>query len=124
MLACSGPASASQYRGADWGILFVFYTLPFTLIPIGLSLLLAAFKVFRRSGAYYTFVLCAMLVAAFFTLLALQAPGNFASSAIAVVEITIVLALTLIAPWLQHSRKRSPTAAPVTGSTGNDKCAD
>lgn len=120
LLACSEPAFASQYRGASWGILFVFYTLPFTLIPIGLSLLLTAFKLFRRSGVYYTFVLLATLLASFFTLLALQAPGNFSSSAIAIVEIAVILALTLLAPWLQHSRSQRPPATSVTGLSDNE----
>lgn len=114
------PAFASRYRGADWGILFVFYTLPFTLIPIGLSLLLAAFKAFRRPAVYFAFVLAAVLVASFFTLLVLRAPGGFSSSAIALAEIFIVLAITLLAPWLQHRRNPHLPNTSATRSTGDE----
>lgn len=107
----SAPAVASTYRGADWGLLFVFYTLPYALVPIGLSVLFAALRLFRNGTFNAVFMLVALLVAGFFLLMALRAPGGFASSAIAVAEIVLVLALTLLPPWLQQAKARAERAA-------------
>ena len=113
----AAPAFASHYQGADWALLFVFYTLPFALIPIGLSLLLAAFGLFRKPAFGTAYMLIAALVACGFLLVAFNAPGGFATIAIVSIEVLVVLALTLLPPWIQR-RTAAGASREDPGSNG------
>ena len=103
----AGSSAASQYRGADWGLLFLFHTLPYALIPIVLSLVLTAAGAFRNDWVFRFYAGACLLGSAVLLLVAMRAPGSGWSSAIVALEALIVLGLALAPPLIQRGRSKA-----------------
>jgi hypothetical protein len=109
-------AEASQYRGADWGLLMLFYMLPYVGVLLLLTGALYALKLFRISALYYVFTGVVGLILAYFALLALNAPGSWEAGAIVLGAVLFVGGATLGPAYLQNERSqpKPPTSAADT----------
>jgi hypothetical protein len=100
-------AVASSYRGMSWGILFVFYTLPFVIIPLVTTIVLASFSAFRRPVVFYCYTGVITLVALFFLTMAANAPGSVGGSLLVVAEVIVVYLLTVVPTYRQFKSRSS-----------------
>lgn len=97
-----GPTTvASSYRGMDWGILFVFYTLPFVAIPVVTTMVLTAFSAFKRPMVFYPYAGVMTLIALFFLAMAAKAPGSGGGSLLVIAEVAVVYLLTVMPAYSQ-----------------------
>lgn len=92
---------ASSYGGMSWGILFVFYTLPFVAIPVIATMVLAAFSAFKHPMVFYPYAGVMTLVALFFLAMAAKAPGSAEGSLLVVAEVAVVYLLTVVPAYSQ-----------------------
>jgi len=103
----ASDAWASSYRGAEWGLLFVFTTLPFALAIVILSVVLAVFRLFRYGAVFWPFAVACGLGGLAGLVFAVRAPGGVMSSILVLVEVAVVLAAALFLPWRQYRRPRA-----------------
>ena len=100
-----GPTTmASSYRGMSWGILFVFSTLPFVIIPIGATIALAVFSAFKHPAVFYGYAGVITLIALFVLAMAAHAPGSAGGSLLVVLEVVVVYLLTLLPAYMQFKQ--------------------
>jgi hypothetical protein len=118
LLSWATTAEASQYRGADWGLLMLFYMLPYVGALLVLTGVLYALKLFRISALYYVFTGTLGLILAYFALLALNAPGSWEAGAIVLGAVVFVGGATLVPAYLQNERSqpKPPTSEADTSS--------
>ena len=106
---------ASSYRGMSWGILFVFYTLPFVIIPIGATIALAVFSAFKQPAVFYGYAGVITLIALLLLAMAANAPGSAGGSLLVVFEVVVVYLVTLLPAYMQFKRSSGDQQeAPTT----------
>jgi hypothetical protein len=111
-LSWTTTAEASQYRGADWGLLMLFYMLPYVGVLLLLTGALYALKLFRISAIYYVFTVVVGLILAYFALLAHDAPGSWEAGAIVLGAVVFVGGATLVPAYIQNERSQPKPPTP------------